>query len=107
MPSACRSRSGRLTQAPLHLSDFDYRTVRGLFRLRNNPKVGLRRLPPIGIFLFRFLVRYRRQDDYIVPLLPVHRGGHLMGGCQLNRIEDSQNFVKIAPGYSSDKRAST
>jgi hypothetical protein len=35
---------------------------RALARLGNKPKVGLGRLPAAGIFLFGFLVRYRRHD---------------------------------------------
>jgi len=59
-----------------------------LARLGNEPKVRLGCLPAAGIFLFSFLVRYRRHDDHIFAVLPVHRCCNLVCGGELNRIED-------------------
>src|SRR6187401_2478144 len=59
-----------------------------LLRLGNNPEVRLDRLPAAGILLFGFLIGDRRNNDHIIALLPVHRGGHLVRGRQLHRIED-------------------
>src|SRR5262245_10998108 len=69
-----------------------------LFRLRDNAKVRFRRLPTLRKFLFGFLVRYCRQDDDVVSLLPVYRRGNLVFRRQLNRIKNPQHFVEIAAG---------
>src|SRR3981081_2186691 len=58
----------------------------------------LRRLPASGIFLLSFLVRYRRQDDDLVALLPIHRGRNFVFGSELHRIEYAQHLIKVAAG---------
>ena len=69
-----------------------------LLRLGNDPKVRRGCLPATRVFLFGFLVRHCRHDDHIFAVLPVHWSGDLVGSGELNRIEDPQNFVKVAAG---------
>src|SRR5579871_862863 len=58
-----------------HGSRSDYPITAKLFRLRNNPKVWLGRLPPIGILLSGLVVRYRGQYDDIFTRFPIDRRG--------------------------------
>lgn len=55
--------------------------------VRHDPQVGLGSIPAIGIFLLRVLVGHCRDDDHILAGFPVHRGGYLMLGGELDRIK--------------------
>jgi hypothetical protein len=67
-----------------------------LLWLGDDSKVRLRRLPAIRVFLLGFLVRHCRHDDHILAVLPIYWSCHLVGSRELYRIEDPQNFVKVA-----------
>src|SRR4029453_14086415 len=54
-------------------------------RLPDDPDVGTRRLPAVGIGLLRFLVGNRAGDDHVVALLPVDRRRDFVPGGQLHR----------------------
>jgi hypothetical protein len=48
--------------------------------------------------LFRLVVGYRRHDDDILALFPIHRRRHFVFRGELNGIEYAQDFIEIPAG---------
>src|SRR5262249_50871047 len=67
-------------------------------RLRHDPQVRLGGLPSLRILLLRIVIRHRARNDYIFAVLPVHRCRYLVFGSELERINDAQHLVEVAPG---------
>src|SRR5690348_7855504 len=67
-----------------------------LLRLRNDPQIRLWRLPAARVFLLRVFIRDGAADDDVITRFPVHRRGDAMFGRELERGEDTQNFVEVA-----------
>src|SRR5580658_4462787 len=55
-----------------------------LLRLGDDSQIGLGRLPASGIFLLRFVVRDRWQNNDVAALLPVHGRSDLVFGGKLH-----------------------
>ncbi|PYQ18784.1 MAG: hypothetical protein DMF79_14145 [Acidobacteria bacterium] len=54
------------------------------------------RLPSAGELLLRLVVGDRGHDDHVLPQLPVHGGGHLVPGGELDGVEHAQHLVEVA-----------
>ena len=67
----------------------------GLWR---HPQVGLQGLPALGEAALGVVVAERRDDDDVLAVLPVDRRGHRVVGRQLQRVEDADDLVHVAPG---------
>src|SRR6266404_748077 len=65
---------------------------------RHEAHVRLRRAPALRVDLLRFLVGHRARDDHVLARLPVHRRRHLVSGGELDRVEQPQHLVEVAPG---------
>src|SRR5262249_29990130 len=72
--------------------------VPSALRLRHDADIGLRRLPALRPDLLGVVVAHRARDDDVVALLPVHRRRDLVLGGQLQRVDDAQHLVEVAPG---------
>src|ERR1035438_6685599 len=55
--------------------------------LGRDPQVGLERLEPLGEPLLGLLVGDGGDDDHILPLLPIDRGGDLVVGAQMQPVQ--------------------
>src|SRR5580704_13505935 len=68
-----------------------------LLRRRHDPDIGFRRLPALRIELLGLVVGHRAGEDDVLALLPVRRRRHAVLGGELQRVDDAQHFVEIAP----------
>ena len=66
-------------------------------RLRHDPQVRPRCLPALGYFVLRLIVGYRSGDDDVFALLPLRGRRDLVFRGQLERVDDAQDFVEVAP----------
>src|SRR5207245_9805991 len=72
------------------------RSVSKLLRLRDDPNVGLRRLPALRITPLRLLVGDGTGDNHFFAWFPVNWGSHLVLRGQLQRVNHSQPLIKVA-----------
>src|SRR5215831_5675125 len=72
------------------------KTSARLPRLRDDPDIRLRRFPTVWITLFGLFVGNGTGDNYVLALFPVNRRGDLVFGCQLKRVNHSEDFVEVA-----------
>ena len=77
-----------------------------LFRLGDNPDVGVDLLEAIGIQLLSLFIGYGAGQDNVIAILPVRRGRHLVLRRQLHRIQHANDLVEVAARASSDRPAS-
>src|SRR5438132_292245 len=68
-----------------------------LLRLGSEAEIGFEGLKSAELF-FGFVVGNTGYDDDVATRLPVHRCGNLVLGRELNGIQNSQYFIKVAAG---------
>src|ERR1700729_333237 len=83
------------TIRPESIGPADVSSAVGLGR---HPQVRLQGLPALGEAALGVVVAERRDDDDIVTVGPVDRGGHRVVGGQLQRVEHAQDLVDVATG---------
>ena len=66
--------------------------------LGNYAQVRFNCFPSVGELLLRFFVRYRRNNDHVIAVFPVHGSGYLVFGGQLDGVEHAQHFIEVTAG---------
>ncbi len=73
--------------------------------LGGDPQIGLERLPALGELRLGVIVAHGGNDDHVLTVGPVDRGGDRVVGRELQGVEHTDDLVDIAarskPGRSA------
>jgi hypothetical protein len=70
----------------------------------DDPDIGKRLAPSIGVAFAGLLVADRPRQDDVITGLPLRGGGELVLGGELEGVDDAQDLVEVAPrGHRVDE----